>query len=191
MADRRLLPTLNAAKALGLSAETLRSWRRRGLGPPYIKYVGGKRNRYDRRYWKEKAHGTIFYPEQELKAFVERLTVEGGRLPRPFSGRFPRGSVGRLPDTPRPKDTSFLTEELQLYSTIWAAICLGVSPETLRSWRRRGIGPPFVRLPGGHTRRGPQPWTRTAHGHIRYSIQGLKAFFDELSARKGKMRPSG
>src|SRR5690348_17015433 len=114
MMNHQLLPTVRAAMKLGLTAETLRSWRRRGIGPPYIKYVGGYRNRCAGRYWKEKAHGTVLYPEVELKAFVEQLTVDGGRLPRPFAGRFLGGSDHPSAGAPLTTDKPLPTEELQL-----------------------------------------------------------------------------
>jgi predicted site-specific integrase-resolvase len=40
----RLLETVHAADELGLSARTLEGWRRRGEGPPYLKF--GRRVKY-------------------------------------------------------------------------------------------------------------------------------------------------
>jgi len=102
-------------------------------------------------------------PEQELKAFVERLLVTGGRLPRPFPGRLPKGSNG----APSLKRKSVPIGDLHLYNAGTAACLLGVRPETLRSWRRRGFGPPY--------------WEKKAHGHICCPFEGLAAFCDRLT----------
>jgi len=40
----RLLETVHAADELGLSPRTLEGWRRRGEGPPYLKF--GRRVKY-------------------------------------------------------------------------------------------------------------------------------------------------
>ena len=40
----RLLETIHAADELGLSPRTLEGWRRRGEGPPYLKF--GRRVKY-------------------------------------------------------------------------------------------------------------------------------------------------
>jgi hypothetical protein len=190
MGDRRLLPTITAAMALGLTPETLRSWRRRGIGPPYVKYVGAYRNRYDRLYWEDKAHGSVFYPEDKLRAFVEALTVEAGRLPRPFPGRLPRsrsGGSGSADGASQPERKAVLQGDLQLLNVTTAAMILGVTPETLRSWRRRGIGPPYIRFPGGHSRRGTRYGERKAHGHIRYPMDGLVAFITGSTLQTGRL----
>ncbi len=92
MTIRKLFPTDVAAIYLGVTPETLRSWRRRGIGPAYVRFPGGHvRRGIGERYWQQKAHGHISYPLDGLEAFVERLTVQAGRLPRPFPGRLPGG----------------------------------------------------------------------------------------------------
>ncbi len=192
MVTRYLLPTVTAAMALGLTAETLRSWRRRGLGPAYVRYPGAYRSRSSHEYWEEKAHGSVFYPEEELKAFIAERRVEGGRLPRPFPGRLPgginRGGKTSSADCAPCRKGEILSEgDLRLCSTASAALLLGVLPETLRSWRRRGIGPPYVRLPGGHTRRGIRFWETKQYGHVRYPLDGLLAFVERLKAQQTRL----
>lgn len=44
MRKARLLETVHAADELGLSPRTLEGWRRRGEGPPYLKF--GRRVKY-------------------------------------------------------------------------------------------------------------------------------------------------
>jgi hypothetical protein len=70
-----LLPTKTAALCLGVSAETLRGWRQRHLGPTYVRLPGG----------------TICYPLEDLKSFIAKVTVQEGKLPRPHPGRMPGG----------------------------------------------------------------------------------------------------
>ena len=88
-----LFSTETAAVFLGVSPQTLDAWRRRGIGPGYIRYpCAVVRNRnYVYRDWPNKRHGVIVYPLRELTAFVERYKVLAGRLPRPFVGRLPGG----------------------------------------------------------------------------------------------------
>ena len=88
MTVRQLYPTDLAALYLGITAETLRSWRRRGVGPAYCRFPGGHVRRGDR-YWEQKRNGTIMYPLEGLEEFWRRLEVQAGRLPRPFPGRMP------------------------------------------------------------------------------------------------------
>jgi hypothetical protein len=96
MTVSRLLPTVAAAVYLGVTPETLRSWRRRGMGPAYCRFPGGHVRRGNRS-WDEKRNGTILYPVEALETFVERLRVQEGRLPRPFPGRLP-GAAKRKGD---------------------------------------------------------------------------------------------
>ena len=84
MATYQLVSTRGAAMFLGISSETLRSWRRRGVGPSYVRYVG-----------RDVRHDRISYPLAGLQAFVKRLKVQAGRLPRPFPGRLP-GKAGSV-----------------------------------------------------------------------------------------------
>ncbi|MEW6364437.1 MAG: helix-turn-helix domain-containing protein [Acidobacteriota bacterium] len=41
MGEARLLRTNEVAERLGLRAQTLRLWRMRGIGPPWIRFSGG------------------------------------------------------------------------------------------------------------------------------------------------------
>jgi hypothetical protein len=173
--------------ALGITSEVLRSWRRRGIGPAYVKHRGACRYRH---YWVEKAWGTIMYPEEKLKEFVAQRMVAGGRLPRPFPGRLPKNSRGLdslASDVFRQEHRTFLQGDLQLYNVPTAAWLLGVGRETLRTWRRRRIGPPYVRLPGGHTRQGREFWYRKPHARICYPLAGLLAFAEQLRAQRCRL----
>jgi hypothetical protein len=85
----RLLSTRAAAIYLALSDETLRSWRRRGIGPPYLK-VEGAHIGQGGRLWKQKRHGHVLYPRDGLDEFIAKQAVQNGRLPRPISGRMPK-----------------------------------------------------------------------------------------------------
>ncbi|HTW72567.1 MAG TPA: hypothetical protein VME47_22005 [Acetobacteraceae bacterium] len=174
-----LYPTAAAAKMLGLTPETLRSWRRRGMGPTYIKQRGGNIRSRGRgkgiklpsgatmnvfageRHWSDaKPNGTILYPEDALAAFVASRTVPSGRVPRPFPGRLSGGrtrtaadrdATGRTDGGGRDQRPSPFAEG-PLLAPASAASFLGVATETLRGWRRRGIGAAHIRLPGGLVR---------------------------------------
>jgi hypothetical protein len=78
MGVHQLLPASDAAIFLGLSPDVLRSWRRRGIGPRYVRFPGGRSK-----------HGHICYEVGDLRAFYKRLMVQEGRLPRPIPGRLP------------------------------------------------------------------------------------------------------
>jgi hypothetical protein len=190
----QLYPTVAAAKLLGLTCGILRSWRRRGIGPSYVKQPGGWvcsrggvrvdlpggfsfRIGHGELHWSDpKTNGTVYYRADQLRAFVEaRLVPRGERfLPRPFPGRLPGGShrtaaVCPLPvacGARRPRSMG----DRWLCNAATAACLLGVLTETMRTWRRRGIGPAYVRFPGGHVRRG------MAYGHISYPLEELRAF---------------
>jgi hypothetical protein len=87
-----LLPAKTAAMCLGVTAETLRGWRRRGIGPAYVALPGGPVGRgRTRLYVNGCACGTVVYPLDGLKAFIDKQTVQEGRLPRPHPGRLPGG----------------------------------------------------------------------------------------------------
>jgi hypothetical protein len=93
MATTELFNTKAAAMLLGVTPETLRSWRRRGIGPSYIRFAGGHVRR-GKRYGERKVHGHIRYSAEGLVAYIVRSTVQTGRLPRPFPGRLPgRGKL--------------------------------------------------------------------------------------------------
>jgi hypothetical protein len=86
----RLLPVQLAAKCLGVTPETLRGWRRRGIGPAYTCLPGGNVRRGRAAQYRDgKAYGTIMYPLDGLKSFIAKLTVREGRLPLPRPGRPP------------------------------------------------------------------------------------------------------
>jgi hypothetical protein len=89
----QLLRTDEAAAYLAVSPETLCAWRRRRIGPPYFRFRGAsvRDQNYVHHDWPTKKFGTIGYPLGELIAFIERYTVQAGRLPRPFAGRQPGG----------------------------------------------------------------------------------------------------
>jgi hypothetical protein len=93
MTTSELLCTDLAARFLGVSTDVLRSWRRRNVGPPYMRRCGGHTHRGNR-YWPQKTHGSIFYPRDGLIAFVDRLNIMEGDLPRPFAGRLPKRRGG-------------------------------------------------------------------------------------------------
>ena len=105
MATRQLYPTDLAALYLGTSAETLRSWRRRGVGPAYVRFPGGHVRRGDC-YWEQKANGTICYSLDALEAFWKAREVQAGRLPRPFPGRLPGGKNAAKPTVKARPDAS-------------------------------------------------------------------------------------
>jgi hypothetical protein len=74
------MSTETAAWYLGVGPGTLRDWRVRKIGPSYVRYPS-----------KDGRHDRIMYPRKSLEAFVARMTVEAGRLPRPHAGRMPGG----------------------------------------------------------------------------------------------------
>ena len=75
----------------------------------------------------------------------------------------------------------------QFLPTALAAIYLGVSPECMRSWRRRGIGPVYFRLPGGHIGRARRYWGEKANGRILYRIEDLKDFIEARAVQAGRL----
>jgi hypothetical protein len=90
MVVRQLFPTACAAVYLGVSPSTLRSWRRRGIGPSYVRFPRAYLSD-SHRYWPKKRHGSICYPVEALEKYVEMLTVREKRMPRPLAGRLPGG----------------------------------------------------------------------------------------------------
>src|ERR1700722_11258053 len=146
----RLYPTTSAAMALGLTPDTLRSWRRRNIGPNYIKQSGGYiRSRGGRLvafaggsmlvgsgelHWcANKPNGSIFYREQDLIAFVQACMIPRGRRlrPRPFPGRLPRGIDSTVSAEVHHGTTRLPGLDcLKLYNTETAASMLMVAPET-------------------------------------------------------------
>jgi hypothetical protein len=128
----------------------------------------------------------------ELKAFVDARSVPRGKrlLPRPFPGRLPggRNHTAGQPDTTlhtAPPPLPDVGDDLRLIPAVDAAPMLGLTPETLREWRRRGIGPAYVRLPGGRVR-GGKPCDR-----ICYPKAELRAFADAWlveAARRNQSR---
>lgn len=87
-APSQYVPTSTAARYLGVTPETLRSWRRRGIGPAFTRLPGGHL-RDGEHYWHEKQNGTIVYSWESLQSFAQRLAVQHARMPRPFPGRLP------------------------------------------------------------------------------------------------------
>lgn len=92
-----MVPTETAAQLLGVSVEAMRSWRKRGLGPAYVRLPGGTSRRGN--YIPHKIYGTICYPLEDLEAFAAKLRVQEGRMPRPGPGA-PAG-VKQRPRGPR------------------------------------------------------------------------------------------
>src|SRR6185437_7921080 len=105
----RIYTTAAVANMLGVTPETLRSWRRRGIGPPYLMGLGGyirSRGGYvlefadggsmrifqgETHWCATKPHGTVLYSEEKLTAFIDARLAPCRRLPRPFRGRLPAG----------------------------------------------------------------------------------------------------
>lgn len=104
MAAIKLVPTVTAAAYLGVTTETLRSWRRRGIGPAYVRIAGAdcRDQNHEWREWGAKKGGTILYPLDELAAFIMARTVQTGRLPQQRPGR-PRKRRGQAGDTLSPR----------------------------------------------------------------------------------------
>lgn len=88
----RLLPTASAAVYLGVTAPTLASWRRRGIGPAYCMLPGGHTRRGT---FEQKRGGTICYSLDALDAFWQAREVQTTRLPRLGAGRPPGGKHDR------------------------------------------------------------------------------------------------
>ena len=86
---RRCLGTAEAAVYLGVSPEALHRWRKRGIGPAYVRYPMVSTR--DHKEWRGKRWGMIAYPIEELDRWIERRRVQAGRLPRPVPGRLPGG----------------------------------------------------------------------------------------------------
>ena len=103
MSNRALLPAITAAAYLGVTAECLRSWRRRGVGPSYVRLPGGQ---VRHGAWAAKVNGTICYPVDGLEAFWKAREVQAGRLPRPFPGRLPGGKNAAKPTVKARPDAS-------------------------------------------------------------------------------------
>ena len=81
-----LLRSREAARFLSVGLRTLEEWRRRKIGPAYIKMpmaVGSNAA--------SKPGGIVGYAVEDLLAFIDARRVQAGRLPRPFAGRLPRG----------------------------------------------------------------------------------------------------
>jgi predicted DNA-binding transcriptional regulator AlpA len=68
-----LLRERDAAKYLGLYPNTLWRWRKKGLGPKYVKL----------------ASNVAAYRISDLNDFVEAMGIIQTRLPRPVPGRYP------------------------------------------------------------------------------------------------------
>ena len=58
----KMLTETEVGEMLGMSPDTLRTWRARGKGPPFAKLEGGVR-----------------YDEDDVKAWVEERKVEPGK----------------------------------------------------------------------------------------------------------------
>ena len=89
-----LLRTAQAAAYLAVSTQVLAAWRRREVGPAYVRlrYVPLR----GRGRWEGKKGGMIGYPVDGLEEFIERYKVQAGRLPRPRPGRLPLGRRGSV-----------------------------------------------------------------------------------------------
>lgn len=67
MTDRKFLTTAELAERYGVSPQTIRSWRFKRTGPPYIKPCGKR--------------GNVYYPIETLTAWEAQRTVEEGQQP--------------------------------------------------------------------------------------------------------------
>ncbi len=73
------------------------------------------------------------------------------------------------------------------YSTVAAAFYVGVTPQLLAAWRKRGVGPGFARLPSGFGRNRAEK----AGGVIVYPIEELADFVDRTTVAAGRLpRPT-
>ena len=73
---------------------------------------------------------------------------------------------------------------LQLcYSTAAAAAFLGVDVQVLASWRARGIGPAYLRMPSAFGRN----HAPKAGGVIRYPLPALEQFIAEMTVPAGRL----
>jgi predicted site-specific integrase-resolvase len=66
----QLLTNAEAAARLGIQPGTLAVWRRRGIGPAYVRRAGAIRPR-------------ILYRESDIEAYLRKRTVPEGRSPKP------------------------------------------------------------------------------------------------------------
>ena len=82
------ISTRLAATYLGVAPEVPHRWRKRGIGPGYVRFPYADT---DRGAWHGKRHGMVRYPVTELERWIERCSVAAGRLPRPVRGRLPGG----------------------------------------------------------------------------------------------------
>jgi predicted DNA-binding transcriptional regulator AlpA len=57
-----LIPTAEAAEMLGLQPQTLRKWRVKGVGPPYVRFGGPS--------------GRVAYRRSEIEAWLRARTFE-------------------------------------------------------------------------------------------------------------------
>jgi hypothetical protein len=175
-------------------------WRRRGIGPSYMKKPGGYvRSRSHisvialpsgpkwtigagELHWCDgRPHGTILYAKDKLSEFVSATVTPAGGLPRPFPGRRPGDklqtatnvdeSAGMNEGAPVPRPPPF--DAGPLLNSETAAYFLRVTSETLRGWRRRGIGLAHVALPGGL---------------VRYVVTDLINFAVDLELQRTRLR---
>lgn len=68
-------------------------------------------------------------------------------------------------------------------STAAAAAFLGCDPQTLGAWRRRGLGPPYARLPSGFGNNGAPK----KHGRVVYPVDALEHFIAEMTVPAGRL----
>jgi hypothetical protein len=68
---KRYINEAAAAEYLGNSVHTLRAWRQRGVGPPYIRHGHGRSGKFGK-----KEGRNVRYDIERLDAFMEKFTVE-------------------------------------------------------------------------------------------------------------------
>jgi len=76
--------TRESALYLAVAPGTLEKWRKRGIGPAYVRLpqaIGS--NGIDKR------SGVVAYRREDLDDFVMAHRIQAGRLPRPVRGRLP------------------------------------------------------------------------------------------------------
>jgi hypothetical protein len=75
---------------------------------------------------------------------------------------------------------------VKCYTTAEAARYMALAPETLATWRLRGVGPAYIRIPNNALGRGPEK-RPTPHGIILYPIYELDSWFKQWMVAAGRL----